>query len=149
MISIKSYLRSPSGEFLSLSDCGAPPVDERHVEGAIEVVVDDVTVIDRSMWDDVDQLWAYIIDMIQVLEASGESHTYFPDQPIKLSLRKVGPELVLITLQAGEESRRATVDRQELIREIKREAEDFFRQLSILMPANASEYQEIVRRINY
>jgi len=36
------------------------PADELHIEGTIYFSVNGVTIIDQSMWDDVDQLWTYI-----------------------------------------------------------------------------------------
>jgi hypothetical protein len=147
MISIESYLRSASGEFIPISDCNTPPPDERHVAGAIEFNIDGVAIIDRSMWDDVDQLWAYILEMVPALDASGESYTYFPDQPIKLTFSNVGPDMVLVSLRSGSESRRAATGKQQLIGEVRRAGGEFFRLLSRLVPANAGAYNEIISRM--
>jgi hypothetical protein len=65
-----------------------PRTNTRHIEGAIELDINGVDVIDQSMWDDVNQLCAYLTDMLMDLGKKGEASSYFPDQPIKIGFKR-------------------------------------------------------------
>jgi hypothetical protein len=51
-----------------IEDFMGPIPDLDYIEGAIELSVYGVVIIDRSMWDYVDQLWSYIAESISVLD---------------------------------------------------------------------------------
>lgn len=146
MIEVKSYLRSADGKFTLVNDVVTPPSNNRHVEGAIELIVNSVPIIDKSFWDDVDQLWYYIVNMIIEICGSDTVETYFPDMPVKLILENTGRNLIGITLLAGEERRKAVVDKAEFMNEVKRGAIEFFRAMSHLIPENRHKYQLFIQR---
>lgn len=147
-IEVQTYLRTPAGQFVLAREAEDAPGDEQYVEGFIRLTIDGTDIISQSMWDYVDQLWAYITDMITELDREGEASTYFPDQPIKLTFQKRGAENVLVSLQAGDELRSAVVERDRLVGELRREGLEFFRVMSRLAPKNATVYLEFISKLS-
>ena len=147
MIEVVSYLRTPDGQFVQVDDAVEAPVDPQYIEGAIEMSIDGIPILDKVMWDYVDQLWAYIADMVLALTQRGESSTYFPDQPIKLAFQKQGKSRVLVTLRINDETRTASIDSAELIKALREHGSAFFHKLSQLLPGNSVGYADALRRL--
>lgn len=63
-------------------------IDRDYIEGCIKITYQETTILDFCHWDLVDQLWSYIITLIEQYYAQGSASTYFPDQPLQLSLQK-------------------------------------------------------------
>ena len=148
MIQIKSYLREPGGEFTEVDAVDSPPLNHRYVEGAVELTIDGVPIIDTVMWDYVDQLWAYIGDMVLSLREQGQASTYFPDQPIKLMFRKQGRSRVLVTLEINGATRTASADRDELVSTLREHGSAFFGKMIELLPENRDGYTDALERLN-
>lgn len=146
MINITSYLRSKNGTFVPVSECATAPPDVLYIEGAIELVVNGTTVIDKSMWDYVDQLWAYLVNIVGDFEEAGEAHTYFPDQPIGLAIKGLSEGRTLVTVQAGSARREATIETAELVPALKGAAIAFFQQMIRLVPQNRDSYQAAIEQ---
>lgn len=147
MIEIMSYLRTPDGQFVQVGNIMKAPSDPRYIEGAIELSIDGAPILDKVMWDYVDQLWAYIADMVLALDRSGEASTYFPDQPIKLAFQKQGKSRVLVTLRINDETRTASIDSAELLSALREHGSAFFRKLSQLLPENSAGYADALHRL--
>lgn len=144
----QTYLRTSAGQFVLAREAEDAPADEQYVEGFIRLTVDGTDIIDQSMWDYVDQLSAYITDMMIELDREGQASTYFPDQPIKLTFQERGAENVLVSSQAGDELRSAVAERDRLVSELRREGLEFFRIMSRLAPKNASVYLELISKLS-
>src|ERR1700751_209593 len=125
-IEVTTYLRSAAGEFVPAGEASVPPADKRHIEGFIRLTANHIDIIDQTMWDDVDQLWAYIADMISTLEKEGRASTYFPDQPIPLTFTRVGKGRISVSSQVGDRARSAVVDEDRFISGMKRSGLEFF-----------------------
>lgn len=147
MIEIASYLRTADGQFVQVDQAVRAPVDPQYVEGAIELSIDGVPILDKAMWDYVDQLWAYIADMVNTLNQSGEASTFFPDQPIKLAFQKQGKSRVLVTLRINDTTRTASIDNAELVGALREHGSTFFLKLSQLLPGNSSGYADALQRL--
>ncbi|MRH89214.1 hypothetical protein GFY24_17460 [Nocardia sp. SYP-A9097] len=142
MISVISYLKDSDGAFVPLGEVDFAPSNPRHVEGAIDLKINGVTILDKTLWDDVDQLWAYIVDAIRDLRTNGESDTSFPDQPIDLSFRRTGGGRVLVTLESGTiKQRKVSVDESELTVALCGAADAFLARLSEILPMNRLAYE--------
>jgi hypothetical protein len=148
LIRIESFLRNSDGTFVSLGEVTNAPADTRHVEGAIELSIDDAVVLDKTLWDDVDQLWAYIGDMLVSLRKDAEASTYFPDQPIKLAFKRLARGRVLVTLQNRQDRRSVATDEREFVDALSRHARFFFERMSGLIPANRGGYEDAVLRFS-
>jgi hypothetical protein len=147
MIEITSYLRDEDGEYTRVADAMKPPSGPRYIEGALELKINGVMVIDLAMWDYIDILWCYISDMVASLLAKGEAGTNFPDQPIRLGLERVRGHEVLVTLTMDDERRAVSVDQDELIDALSRYGLEFFRAMLRLVPVNFPAYAESIERL--
>jgi hypothetical protein len=148
MIEVKSYLREPGGKFTEVGAVDSPPPNHRYVEGAVELTIDGTPIIDTVMWDYVDQLWAYIGDMVLSLQKQGHASTYFPDQPIKLMFRKHGRSRVLVTLEINGTTRTASADEDELVSSLREHGSAFFGKMIELLPENRDGYADALERLN-
>ncbi|WP_345060934.1 hypothetical protein, partial [Streptomyces rameus] len=126
MIDVTSYLRTKSGSFVDVAEAGSPAADPSYVEGAIDMAINGVRILDQELWDYVDELWAYIGDMVLKLTNEGEASTYFPDQPIRLSFKRLGGGLVLVSLTYDDVKRTVSVGERELVDALRRSGTEFF-----------------------
>jgi len=83
-VECRSYLLIDN-EFVPIETVKSRPHDIQYIEGAIELSVNGVRMIDRSVCDLVDQLWAYIVNGLDNLSQGRAHHCHFPDQPLQLS----------------------------------------------------------------
>ena len=134
MIEITTYLRDAAGRLVNAEEASFSPPNRKHIEGAIHLRINDVDILDLSMWDDVDQLWCYIVNMIDGLETNGYAQTYFPDQPIELSFKRLSRRAVLVR-SVGREVLGSSIDQDCLVPALKKAALDFFARISLLVPA--------------
>ncbi|WP_155634049.1 hypothetical protein [Burkholderia cepacia] len=126
MISSKTYIKI-KGKFVDFNEFGGKIQDPNYIEGAIELSVDGVALLDKSMWDCVDQLWAYLTEGLVCVSRGKGFKTYFPDQPIEIKFDVHGGSVVFsVTVY---ETVKVVVDRFEFIFEMKRFAIEFFENL--------------------
>ena len=163
-VEVASYLRLPGGQYILAEDATATPPDSRYVEGSVEITVGGVPVVDKSMWDYVDQLWSYISDMVAALTRGNEASTYFPDQPLKLSFRRVGQGRIMITLEVPyiparaargvviaerpAETRTAVARETDLVAALRDAGSVFFTRMMSLIPENTTAYADALARLN-
>lgn len=162
VIEVNSYLRNSRGDLVPLDEVSEPPADPGYIEGSLELIIDSVAIIDKAMWDYINELWAYVSNMVELLIAQGESETYFPDQPIKLSFRRQDKGWVLVTLavpatperrirdivipaSAGEK-RVAIAQEDELIATLRENGVKFFRKMRALLP-DGPDYDDALERL--
>jgi hypothetical protein len=148
MIEIKSYLRDSGGRFTAVDSVTATPRDPLHVEGAVELTINGVQIMDTEMWDDVDQLWAYLSRMIPALREQGQASTFFPDQPIELTFRRQGKSRVLVTLEINGKTRTAATEERSLIEALRVHGSAFFNTMIRLLPDNKDVYEKSLARLN-
>lgn len=163
MIEINTYIRGADGVLVEIGKYSGPPPDPDYIEGALELTVDGTTIIDKSMHDYIDELWAYISSMVELLVRQGHASTYFPDQPIELSFARQGASRVLvklsapgfpernirgITIPASPEIKRvATADQEELIKSLRKHGTEFFQKMHSLFP-EGPDYEDALKRLN-
>jgi hypothetical protein len=146
MIDIQTFLRLNDGTFQQVQSCKNSPVDPDYIEGAIELSIDGVEIIGKPEWDYVDQLWAYLANMIHVLRTENEASTYLPDQPILLTFERKGNRVV-VSSRAGENARRASVGESELFTAMRTAGQEFFEKMSDLVPTNSDAYQVALAKL--
>ncbi|MDF3298562.1 hypothetical protein [Streptomyces tropicalis] len=147
MIEITSYLRTKSGSFVDVAEASFPPADPSYVEGAIDMTINGVRILDQELWDYVDELWAYIGDMVLKLADEDEVSTYFPDQPIRLLFKRLGGGLVLVSLTYDDVKRTVPVEERELVDALQRSGTEFFTRMKELLPENALGYDDALTRL--
>ena len=148
MISVATYLRTPDGGFVPVADVTAAPPNDLHIEGAIHLTANGVDVLDTSLWDDVDQLWAYIATMVDDLAKSDRVSTYFPDQPIEFAIERMRGRMVRVSTVVGDEKRTSVVDEDGLLAALRTAGLEFFDTMSRLVPGNAETYRHSVQKLS-
>ncbi|WP_205877920.1 hypothetical protein [Mycobacterium camsae] len=149
MISIRSYLCNKRGEEFHEICNGSDYLvqDDNYIDGAIELTINGVSIVDRTMWDTIDDLWAYIANMIDDLCKFGRAQTLFPDQPIKLSFERTGKDQVRVTSYFGDIVKTAVVGEVELVSALTMAGVQFFREMMRINPASSQAYQHQVERL--
>ncbi|MFG2359784.1 hypothetical protein [Streptomyces sp. NPDC048521] len=147
MIEISTYLRNAAGEFTAVEEVTSYDGDPFYVEGALALTVNGVQLIDQSMWDYVDQLWAYLVKLTIEAKKSGRAEVLFPDQPIHLSIERVGQSDLLIRCDAGDGKRVARIRDGEFTLALGQAAERFFRDMLVLIPENKRGYEYELRNV--
>lgn len=144
MFEVDSYLKKPQCNITDLSDAVKNPqnyfveitdsaglkeictnVDFQYLNGAICLRYYGEILLDMRHWDLVDQLWAYILNVIEDVLQKGEGSTYFPDQPVKFMLRQTSKELLLLSIGKSEVTRNV-LPKKELLTALLQGAEQFF-----------------------
>ncbi|MEE8603411.1 hypothetical protein [Euzebya tangerina] len=97
-----------------------------HVRGVVELLIDGQPVMDRAWWDDLDWLWPFFVTAVDKLLTTGEGEILYPSQPIQLRLGRIGGDRVLVSTVAGEDTRRATCRREDLVAEVQRAGEVYW-----------------------
>lgn len=119
----------------------------RYITGAIELNVDGVYILDKSMWDPVDQLWVYIIDTLEDLHSNGSGESYFPDQPLKFSFVRLSENMIRIDSFPGQDHYTAVVDAKTLLSELRHAGLLFFESIAQLLPELADAYKLYVSKL--
>ncbi|MGG1650007.1 hypothetical protein [Paenibacillus sp. NRS-1780] len=117
-------------------------LDFDYLNGAITLTYCEQTLLDVTLWDLVDQLWAYILNVVESLLTTGEGETYFPDQPVKLHLKSISVDLVLYEIEANEHIKVA-LPKNEFIQTILEGADDFFKNMEECFKGKCSYQYEI------
>lgn len=132
---VGSYLRIGDGKFVPIESVEKPEIAHpRHIDGAIELTINGTAILDTSLWDLIDQLWAYIADMLVVLAQRGESRTYFPDQPIQLTFKRIGETVVRVSCDVNHSIRSAVIDEVTLTSTLRDAGLIFFAKMQELVP---------------
>lgn len=147
MIQIESYLRDPCGTFVPVEEVMFTPADPIHIDGAIHLTINHVDIIDLSMWDLVDQLWAYIADVVVRFKETDEASCYFPDQPIELKFQRDNQGRVVVSVDPGGKTRRVVVEADELLEALRKAGLKFFHEMGRIVPANAAVDQIYVDKL--
>ena len=149
MISIESYLCDNRGEnFVKVSpDMHYTLLNTRYINGAIELNVDGIYIFDKSMWDLVDQLWVYILNILEDLHSNGSGESYFPDQPLKFSFARIPGNRIKIESFPGQDHYTAVIDTETLLSAVKHAGLLFFRSIERLLPELADTYKVYVSRL--
>lgn len=125
-------------EILNLEDL----LDFDYLNGAITLKYFEHSLLDVTLWDLVDQLWAYILNVIENLIHSGEGETYFPDQPVKLRLKSIPGDNVLYEIEANDHYK-VVLPKNELIEALLDGAEEFFKSMEDYFKGKCNYQYEI------
>lgn len=77
-------------------------IDLNYIEGAISLKYLDEEIFGLKDWDLIDQLWSYLIDMVKSVQENDSAKTFFPDQPIRLEMKRVVENQILFSVEANE-----------------------------------------------
>ncbi|MCG8669074.1 MAG: hypothetical protein MI867_06640 [Pseudomonadales bacterium] len=131
MIDVKSYLRIDDN-FIEVTEFqGALPssfFDEGvpYIEGAIELSINGQLIMDKTMWDYVDQLWGYILIGLAKVSLGKSFDSYFPDQALKFEFTVLNKKMVKVSCFLDEGTLSQVVDIESLVSGLSNGAEQFF-----------------------
>lgn len=97
--------------------------DFEYMEGAIWIHIDGEVLMGFEQWDLVVALWTYILEAIrELLKGENSVNFYFPDQPIKVQMKKIPNNRLLISV----DRKKVTVDESEFLDSALTGAHHFF-----------------------
>lgn len=67
-------------------------------DGALHMVYNGKTVFSFTQWTDIDDLWAYLLNLIEEYFEIGYSKCYFPDAPIEIKFEKSNKEYLYFSV---------------------------------------------------
>jgi len=145
-LKVTSFFRQ-DGDFIKIDEFKGPFLDTNYIEGALSVHLYGKELFDISLWDYVDQLWAYLVDGICAV-AAGESYScYFPDQPIRIEFEVVGRNQVKIFVGVGA-GRTGVVGKEEFVSIFGNAAMQFFLRMIALVPADSSTFNAYIGKLS-
>ena len=146
MIEINSYILKPNHgkktfktyeDFINIKDSIgllnlSGKVDSFYLDGAIEIKYYDEIYLDINNWDLVDQLWSYILNIIEEYLESGCGEMNFPDSPNVIAMEKLYGNNLKFSIIT--DKKRTTVLNENIFLNILLEkADEFFKAISVLM----------------
>ena len=142
MIEVSSYFFQKQ-DYILCEDCNEKITGEidseyRDIEGLIELSINGVTLIDKTMGDFIDSLWKkFLWGMADLL--IGKNHVFhFPDQPIEIRLTDYKNSLVEVRITV-EKAQSAVVDKVAFIEAMSAEAVNFFENMKRLLPKGTDD----------
>ncbi|OTA16233.1 hypothetical protein Xvie_02003 [Xenorhabdus vietnamensis] len=82
-ININSYIKI-GDEFIDIFQYEGGIDDIDYIDGALELTINGESLIDKSMWDNIDSLWNYFSHGLLSVYENKEFKCHFPDQPIEV-----------------------------------------------------------------
>ena len=143
---VESYIKY-GDRFVPIAEANAPVADPFYIEGALCISVNGQELLTLAHADLIDQLWLYVVDGLERLRRGELFETYFPDQPTKLSIRPLGTQLLLLTVQAGIGDMSVQADRQDVLTALADGAHRFFSAFDRVEPNHEFDLQAIHRAI--
>lgn len=133
------------GKELAIDDFCGPFVDEYYIEGWIDFSIGPTRLLGREQFDLVDQVWAYLIDGTTELHQGRPSwETYFPDNPLKLTLRLVEANKLVVVL--GDKT--SKVDFDVFRQAISNGGSQFFGRMNQLVPTASDVWNGYIEKLN-
>jgi len=127
---LKDLLSNPREYFVDITDLKGlneirKGLDFQYLNGTICLKYCEEILLDPSYWDLIDPLWAYLVNVVDDVLHTGEGSVYFPDQPVKITLRQTSGELLLLTIEDREASS-FVLPKDEFLNALVNGAEQFF-----------------------
>ncbi|MGQ8923979.1 hypothetical protein ACUUYQ_19385 [Bacillus halotolerans] len=114
-------------------------LDSYYLSGAIILKYGEQDLLDVTMWDLVDQLWAYFLNLIEEAIETGESETYFPDQPLLLKMKSISNDMLLF--QIGQQQK-VLLPKLDFFESLLKNARSFFETMNFVLEENCDyEYE--------
>lgn len=147
MVKVETYFKV-GDEFVPLLEFTGHISDPVYVEGSIELEMDGVKVLPKELWDDVNWLWAYIINGLTELTTQAECLIDFPDQPIELSFRiDARWQRMFVELRLSpDEQVKASASYDEFMAAMSEAAQQFFRRMAELIPEERADWERELHR---
>ena len=118
-------------------------IDPNYLEGAIVLKYYNDIIIDFRYWDLIDQLWSYLVNMIEDISTNEIFECYLPDQPVKISLKKTSNNYVVFSVDIN----KWNLEKDSFFKCVLEGAETFFYKMHLCFNSNAKHYLDELERI--
>ena len=145
MIEISTFLKV-GNDFIDIYNYEGDLDDDFYVEGALELSINNTKLIDKSMWDCIDQLWCYFIEGLILISKNEGFRTNFPDQPIEVTFTPIKKQ-VLISVKANVQ-KKVFIEKDMFITCMALHAKKFLAKLVTLGNANVNTYMPYMHDID-
>jgi hypothetical protein len=117
MFTIKSYIKYPKKKIYDLADVEARPLhyfididntaeilplqnklNRFYIEGAIYLTYNKKIIMNFTHYDLIDQLWEYLLNLIEEFLENKKAEMYFPDQPLPISMEHISDQYLLFSI---------------------------------------------------
>ncbi len=144
-IHIKSWLKVEQN-FVEIENFQSQIEDSDYIYGAIDLIVDDQELLNKAMWDLVDQLWYYLaLGLIEISDGNNFS-THFPDQAILMEFKHVNNNYILISVKA-KKLYHGFVEKREFLKCMSQAGIHFFELMEKIVPENVDMYREAIEQL--
>lgn len=120
-VSIK-YERSEAIEIIKKNIQSNETSQVYGIEGVVNISYKNKQIIPFTYWDDVDCLWAYLLNCIDEYIDKGSATYYFPGQPIPIYLSKKGQRTLCFSVNEVS----IVIDEKQFLFTLTEKAQDFF-----------------------
>ena len=130
VIDLRDVVKNPQNYFVEITDLKGlnaihKNLDFQYLNGAICLKYYGESMLDMKYWDLVDQLWAYIMNLVDDVLLKSEGSVYFPDQPVKIIFRQASKDLLIFSVE-GSETSSFVLPKNDFLSALVHGAEQFF-----------------------
>lgn len=148
MFIIKSYIKYPKKNIYDLNDAKMRPshyfvdmdntpeilrlqnkLNRFYIEGVIYLAYKEKIILDFVHYDLIDQLWVYLLNMVEEFLENKKSEMYFPDQPLPVSMEYISDQYMFFSIDFI----RYKLPKREFLEELVIGARDFFEKMISLL----------------
>lgn len=140
MIEIRTYIKS-GDEFYDVFTFEGPLDDVDYIDGALELTINGVNLINKEMYDYIDQLWAYISEGLVNLFNGKSYKVFFPDQPIEIEFLPIKNDGVLISIY----NNKIFYNKNDFLNVMSKHAKSFFERLILIEPSLSPSCSNIIK----
>ncbi|WIG47513.1 hypothetical protein QPL78_02930 [Bacillus halotolerans] len=119
-------------------------LDPYYLSGAIILKYGEQDLLDVTMWDLVDQLWAYFLNLIEEAIETGKSETYFPDQPLLLKMKSISNDMLLFEI---DQKQKVLLPKLVFLKLLLKNAKSFFETMNFVLEETC-DYEYELNKIN-
>ncbi|MBU9977827.1 hypothetical protein KTP48_03595 [Proteus mirabilis] len=134
MISIKTFIKL-NDEFIDIFNLNEKIKNNDYIDGAIELTINGKVLMDKSMYDYIDDFWSYLSEGLYIVSQEKEFKCFFPDQPIEVNFIPQKENRILVSVNCHEEIK-TFVDKSEFLHVMTEHAKKFFEKLEDLNSAS-------------
>jgi len=162
MFIIKSYIKYPSIPVYDLDDVEKRPshyfidinnsqeilrikkdLDLDYIDGVLHLTYNDQVIIGFKLYDLIDHLWSYILNMMKEFLKNKRSEMSFPDQPTPMSIDYISDDYILFSVDYIQWK----LPKYEFFNGLLLGAKDFFEKMILLFEEKNSKYQVQLKKI--
>jgi hypothetical protein len=121
--------------------------DLDYLEGAIYITFNDQVIMDYTMWDLVDTLWAYFLILIKGVIENNKAEIYFPDQAIQIKMQANKTFIMFSLITPNNKKRAWSLPRDLFLKALLDGAQYFFEKMTLIFEENQEDYVDELKRI--